>query len=120
MMAPDSPPRNGVAAQLEKILSSPSFGGGTQAARMLRFVVERTLEGREEEIKESVLGSEVFGRRSFDPRTDPIVRVEASRLRQKLATYYQSEGKHDAVRIILPKRGYVPVFEPLEKPVAAP
>jgi hypothetical protein len=114
-MAPDSPPRNGVAAQLEKILSSPNFGGGTQAARMLRFVVERTLEGRAAEIKETVLGLEVFGRNSFDPRTDPIVRVEASRLRQKLAGYYDSAGKEDAIRIIFPKRGYVPLFEPMEK-----
>ncbi|MBZ5617518.1 MAG: hypothetical protein LAQ69_02110 [Acidobacteriia bacterium] len=119
-MAPDGPASNGVTAQLEKILSSQSFGSGTQAARMLRFVVERALEGREEEIKESVLGLEVFGRHSFDPRTDPIVRVEASRLRQKLASYYDSEGRQDAIRIVFPKRGYVPVFEPMEKPAPAP
>src|SRR5260370_39587542 len=86
---------------------------------MLRFVGERTLEGREEEIKESVLGQEVFGRHSFDPRTDPIVRVEASRLRQKLASYYDSEGSQDAIRIIFPKRGYVPAFEPMEKTASA-
>ena len=113
-------PAQDVAAQLEKILSSQTFGNGTQASRLLRFVVERTLEHREEEIKESVLGVEVFGRPSFDPRTDPIVRVEASRLRQKLTSYYQSDGKEDAVRIVLPKRGYVPVFEPVERPTLAP
>src|SRR5438477_13165242 len=109
-----------VAAQLEKILSSQAFGNGTQASRLLRFLVERTLENREQEIKESVLGVEVFGRPSFDPRTDPIVRVEASRLRQKLTSYYQSDGKGDAVRIVLPKRGYVPVFEPADAPTPAP
>src|SRR5258708_6613553 len=115
-MATDCPSPNGVAAQLEKILSSQSLGAaGSQAARLLRFVVERTLEGRADEIKESVLGVEVFGRRSFDPRTDPIVRVEASRLRQKLTSYYESDGKQDKIRIILPKRGYVPVFEPVER-----
>src|SRR5690348_2061172 len=119
-MATDCPSPNGVAAQLEKILASPSFGNGSQASRLLRFVVERTLEGREEEIKESVLGVEVFGRQSFDPRTDPIVRVEASRLRQKLTGYYQSEGKQDAVRIVLPKRGYVPTFEPVDGRVLVP
>ena len=119
-MAVDCPAPNGVAAQLEKILASQSFASGSQASRLLRFVVERTLEGREEEIKESVLGVEVFGRRSFDPRTDPIVRVEASRLRQKLTSYYESEGKDDAIRITFPKRGYVPVFEPREKPAPAP
>src|SRR5436853_7783832 len=109
-----------VTAPLEKILSSQAFGNGTQTSRMLRFLVERTLENREGEIKESVLGVEVFGRPSFDPRTDPIVRVEASRLRQKLTSYYQSEGKQDAVRIVLPKRGYVPVFEPVDGPTLAP
>src|ERR1700674_442007 len=112
-------PAQDVAAQLEKILSSQTFGNGTQASRLLRFVVERTLEHRQEEIKESVLGAEVFGRPSFDPRTDPIVRVEASRLRQKLTSYYQSDGKEDAVRIVLPKRGYVPVFQPVDGPSAA-
>src|SRR5438309_5640508 len=120
-MAPDCPVPHAVAAQLEKILSSQTLGAaGSQAARLLRFVVERTLEGREDEIKESVLGVEVFGRRSFDPRTDPIVRVEASRLRQKLTSYYESDGKQDVVRIIFPKRGYVPLFETLEKPATAP
>src|SRR2546428_2249187 len=109
-----------VAAQLERILSSQTFGNGTQASRLLRFIVERTLEHREEEIKESVLGVEVFGRPSFDPRTDPIVRVEASRLRQKLTSYYQSDGKEDGLRIVLPKRGYVPVFEHVDAPTLAP
>src|SRR5437870_4177733 len=120
-MAPDCPAPHAVAAQLEKILSSQTLGAaGSQAARLLRFVVERTLEGREGEIKESVLGVEVFGRPFFDPRTDPIVRVEASRLRQKLTSYYQSDGKEDAVRIVLPKRGYVPVFEPVDEPTLTP
>src|SRR5438309_2033900 len=102
---------NGVAAELEKVLSSQSFANSSQGSRLLRFVVERTLAGRADEIKESVLGMEVFGRQSFDPRTDAIARVEASRLRQKLAKYYESEGKQDPVRIILPKGGYVPIFE---------
>src|SRR5207249_11528153 len=120
-MAPDCPAPHAVAAQLEKILSSQSLGAvGSQAARLLRFVVERTLEGREDEIKESVLGVEVFGRRSFDPRTDPIVRVEASRLRQKLTSYYQSEGKEDGLPLVLPKRGYVPVCEHVDAPTPAP
>src|SRR5439155_14969555 len=113
-------PAQDVATQLEKILSSQTFGNGTQASRLLRFIVERTLEHREKEIKESVLGVEVFGRQSFDPRTDPIVRVEASRLRQKLTSYYQSDGKEDGLRIVLPKRGYVPVFEHVDAPTLAP
>src|SRR5216117_3226710 len=120
IMATNGTAPQGVAEQLERILSSQSFGNSSQASRLLRFVVERTLEGHEEEIKETVLGVEVFGRQSFDPRTDPIVRVEASRLRQKLTTYYQSEGKEDGLRIVLPKRGYVPVFEHVDAPTLAP
>src|SRR5260370_16506678 len=104
---------NGVAGEVEKGLWSRGFANSSQGSRLLRFVVERTLEGRADEIKETVLGVEVFGRPSFDPRTDPIARVEASRLRQKLAKYYESEGKLGAVRIILPKGSYVPVFEPI-------
>src|SRR5712691_5214567 len=105
-VSPDS-----VTTQLERIFSSESFGKSSQTSRLLRFVVERTLEGRADEIKENVLGVEVFGRQSFDPRTDTIVRVEATRLRQKLAYYYESEGKQDAIRIVLPKGTYVPVLE---------
>src|SRR5205823_9325085 len=107
------PSREEVAAEREKILSSQSLGSVSQASRLLRFIVAKTLDGCEAEIKESVLGVEVFGRQSFDPRTDPIVRVEASRLRQKLIGYYQLEGRQDAVRIILPKGSYVPIFEPV-------
>jgi len=80
-------------------------------ARFLRFVVERYLEGRNDEIKESVLAVEVFGRSpNHDPRQDSIVRTEASRLRTRLIEYYASEGKDDPVVIELPKGGYVPVL----------
>jgi len=104
---------------LERILASAKFSRG-RLGEFLRFVVEETLAGRGENLKESVIGVEVFQRGAdFDPRIDPIVRVEARRLRQRLEEYYRDEGAGDAVRITLPKGGYVPVFESAA-PVAAP
>lgn len=100
-----------VRAQLKRILSSLAFADAERGSRFLRFVVEAALEGRTGEIKESVIGVEVLGRSpSFDPKTDPIVRVEAGRLRSRLNTYYQNDGKADSVLISLPKGGYVPEF----------
>ena len=77
----------------------------------MRFVVEAALEGRTAEIKESVIGVEVLRRSpSFDPKTDPIVRVEAGRLRTRLSSYYEKEGREDPILIVLPKGSYVPEF----------
>ena len=73
--------------------------------------MERCLDGHGEELKESVIAIEVFGRRpDYNPRHDPIVRTEARRLRARLSDYYLSEGKSDALVIELPKGGYVPRF----------
>lgn len=95
-------------------------------ARFLRLVVDYSLEGRGGELKEYLIGVEVFDRRKeFDPRLDPIVRVEARRLRKKLTDYYSDEGRHETLRIALPKGAYVPIFEtasrgqPAEAPAAA-
>jgi Tol biopolymer transport system component len=101
-----------IRAQLERVLSSAIFADAGRAQKFLRFVVEVALAGRHDEIKESVIGVEVLGRTaSFDPRNDPIVRVEAGRLRSRLLSYYQSEGAADTVLIDLPKGGYVPQFQ---------
>ncbi len=79
--------------------------------RFLRFTVEEALGGRAENLKEYLLGVEVFDRKSqFDPRVDPIVRVEARRLRSKLAKYYRGEGKDNHIRIDFPTGGYAPRF----------
>src|ERR1700683_773634 len=81
---------------LVRILSSPGFARNDRLSRFLRFVVERHLEGRDEELKESLIGIEVFGRApGYDPKKDPIVRTEASRLRSRLHEYYRGEGKSD-------------------------
>jgi serine/threonine-protein kinase len=97
--------------ELERVLASPGFARNERLARFLRFVVERYLEGRNDEIKESVLAVEVFGRSpDYDPRQDSIVRTEASRLRTRLSEYYLGGGKDDPIVIELPKGGYVPVL----------
>ena len=97
--------------ELERVLGSPGFTRNERLAGFLRFVVERHLEGKDEEIKESVLAVEVFGRNpDHDPKQSSIVRTEASRLRARLNEYYLDEGKDDTVVIELPKGRYVPVL----------
>src|SRR5712691_6085529 len=108
-----------VRAQLERILASAAFADAQRASSFLRFVVERALEGRTGEIKESVIAVEVLGRSpSFDSKSDPIVRVEAGRLRDRLSSYYEDEGETDRVLISLPKGGYVPEFSERRPPGA--
>lgn len=80
-------------------------------ARFLRFGVEHMLDGRADELKEYVIGVEVFDRgAAYDPRTDPIVRVEARRLRAKLREYYDGDGKHDPIIFELAAGTYVPTI----------
>jgi len=104
-----------VRLQLNRILASAAFADADRASGFLRFVVERKLEGNAGEIKESVIAVEVLGRTtSFDSKSDPIVRVEARRLRDRLSCYYEAEGRADPVLISLPKGRYVPEFTELQ------
>src|SRR5260370_32305517 len=105
-----------VREQLGRILASAAFADAERASGFLRFVVERALEGHTGEIKESVIAVEVLGRNasSFDSKSDPIVRVEAGRLRDRLSSYYQGGGEADRLLIALPKGGYVPEFSERE------
>jgi len=97
--------------ELERVLSSACFAHSKGLSRLLRFLVERQLEGRESELKESVIGVEVYGRRpDYDPKLDSTVRSEATRLRTRLSKYYSTEGSQDLLVIELPKGGYVPGF----------
>ena len=126
-----SPAPEIVRAQVEKILSSRGFSRSGRLSRFLNFAVERTLDGHPEHLKEQSIGLEVFDRKTdYDPRIDPIVRVEARRLRAKLRAYYTSPGRRDDIAIVFPKGTYVPVFrcrgaapavspraEPLEKSI---
>jgi Tol biopolymer transport system component len=101
-----------IEAHLEKVLGSATFRGAERSRRLLRFIVEETLQGRADHLKDYTLGAEALGRGDqFDPRTDPIARVEMSRLRSRLDLYYATEGAADEVRIVVAKGGYVPVFE---------
>lgn len=108
------PSPESVRAQLEKILRSSGFAGSERPTRFLRFVVEQALAGNH--VKETLAGVEVFGRKAdYDPRLDGVVRVEAVKLRARLKDYYESDGADDAVRIDLPKGGYLPSFELLDR-----
>ena len=106
-----------VPAQLDRLLRSTTFRQADRLKRFLSFIVNEALAGRAAELKEYVIGVQVFRKEeSFDPRTDPIVRVQARRLRAKLVHYYQQEGPGDALVIELPKGGYAPVFRHRDAP----
>jgi TolB-like protein/Tfp pilus assembly protein PilF len=93
---------------VERIAASREFAQAERMCRFLRTVVARTLAGETTRLKEYAIGVEVFDRpESFDPGIDPIVRVEARRLRDKLRKYYETAGRHDEIFIELPKGGYV-------------
>ena len=105
-------PNEKIVAQLDRVLSSKAFRQADRLKRFLSFTVQETIAGRGEQLKEFVIGVEVFGKGpSFDPRSDPIVRVQARRLRAQLARYYSEEGQADETLIELPKGGYTPVFK---------
>ena len=106
-------PPDQISAQLERILSSPGFASADRASRFLRFVVERTIAGEGDQLKEYVIGREVFDRGDdYDPRVDSIVRVEAGRLRSKVDEYYAGPGRSDNIIIQLRRGSYAPAFEP--------
>src|SRR5215831_7690477 len=90
----DVPTADAIRAQLARMLASRSFANAPSLRRFLEYVVERTIDGRGEDLKEYSIGVDVFDRGdSFDPKTDTIVRVQARRLRSKLREYYESEGR---------------------------
>ncbi|MET4389049.1 TolB-like protein [Bradyrhizobium sp. F1.4.3] len=106
------PPSDDVWAELERIFSSPHFQASERRRAFLRFIVDETLTGRAESLKGFTIALAVFGRdESFDPQADPVVRLEARRLRRDLDSYYMDAGQNDAVRISIPKGSYVPSFE---------
>lgn len=103
-----------VRRELDRVLASSGFTRNERLSRFLRFTVERSLENRDAELKESVIAVEVFGRQpGFDSKRDPIVRTEAVRLRTRLSEYYLNGGRTDPLMIEIPKGGYAPVFRGL-------
>lgn len=100
-----------VGLQLDRILAGRAFRRADRLKRLLRYIVDETLAGRAEELKEFSIGVEAFDRDpSFDPRFDAIVRVEARRLRSKLDRYYIEEAEPDEMIVEVPKGGYAVVF----------
>ena len=100
-----------IRAALSRVVAAPIFVGARRSGDLLRYIVEAALKTPGRAIKEQELGAEALGRgKAFDPRYDPIARVEASRLRGRLAQHYAADGAEDPIRIGLPKGGYIPVF----------
>lgn len=113
------PPVEDCRTQLQRILKSSDFDATARERRFLGYVVEETLSGRASRIKAYSIAVEVFGRdASFDPQTDPIVRIEAGHLRRSLERYYLTAGQADPILITIPKGAYVPTFSSRPRPAA--
>lgn len=98
-----------VSAALASVLESPAFKATRQRREMLKYVVDELIAGRGDAIKGYTIGIAVFGKgEDFDPNSDPLVRLEARRLRHDLDSYYVSEGRNDPLRIAIPTGRYVP------------
>lgn len=114
--APGSPEAGEVRRQVQRILASKDFISSPRNRRFLQHVVERSLEGVT--VRGYEIGTLVFGRpKTFNATSDPIVRIEAGKLRRDLETYYLKSGRQDPIRISLPKGGYRAVFTRNETPV---
>lgn len=100
-----------IQSQLNRILGHPDFRATEKIREFLRFVVQETLAGNERQLKGFTIATEVFGRgKDFDAAHDPVVRIQAGRLRRALERYYLTAGGDDPIYIDIPKGGYVPVF----------
>lgn len=122
---PSADPRNDVVArdgaeippaqiivELDRILGSQHFQASDRRRAFLRYIVEETIAGRAGTLKGYTIALAVFGRsESFDPQADPVVRLEARRLRRDLDSYYVDAGQDNPVRIAIPKGSYIPYFE---------
>lgn len=110
-MGEPSVDRDTVLKELERLLTSSVFRRAERSSALLRYLVEQTLDGHADRLKEYTLGAEALGRgETFDPRADPVVRAEASRLRARVDQYYDTVGRSDPIRITLTKGSYVPEF----------
>lgn len=109
----EEPNRFEVLKQLDRITASAHFRNSKRYPALLKFVVEHTLAGRIDALKERTLGIEVFGRpNDYDTNADPVVRVTAGEIRKRIAQYYQADGHQHELRIDLPVGSYVPQFFP--------
>jgi hypothetical protein len=98
---------------VDRLVVSSTFAKCERLSSLLIYVCDLTLKGRAKEINEQKIGEAVFGRsRDYDSSSDGIVRTQASRLRQRLDFYFNEEGADEPIRIVIPRGGYVPFFEP--------
>lgn len=110
-----------IREELNRVLASHEFRASKRSQEFLRYVIEHTINGHAETLKERTIGIEVFGRAaSYDPSEDATVRVKAGEVRKRLGLYYSGEGVHNPLHIELPAGTYVPEFRwseprPLEK-----
>jgi TolB-like protein/tetratricopeptide (TPR) repeat protein len=127
----DVPAADEVRAELQRVLQSEAFQQAGRASQFLRFIVEETLASRGDRLKGYTIAVEVFERPTdFDAQTDPLVRVEAGRLRRRLMEHYLADGIESPVRIELPRGRYTPTFryaaparratDPTTEPPSAP
>src|ERR1700691_4748766 len=106
-----------VREELSRVLACHEFRASKRSQDFLRYVVENTLQGHGDMLKERTIGIEVFGRpTSYDPSDDATVRVKAGEVRKRLGSYYSDLGSHNPVRIELPSGTYVPEFHLVNAP----
>src|ERR1700694_3532218 len=104
-------PADAIREELNRVLASHEFRSSKRSQDFLRYVVEHTLSGHGDMLKERTIGIDVFGRStSYDPSDDATVRVKAGEVRKRLGLYYSSQGAHNPLRIHLPSGTYVPEF----------
>jgi hypothetical protein len=109
--------RPAIQEQLERLLENPYFSHSKRFPAFLRFVVEHTLSGQTDLLKERTIGIEIFGRDpDYDTAVDPIVRVTAAEIRKRIAQYYQEPGHENELRIALPAGSYIPQFHEAQAP----
>jgi hypothetical protein len=107
-----SPALEATHAQVERIIQNKNLRLSEVQRRLLTYLVEKSLAGEADDLKEYTIGVDAFGKPpSYDPRQESVVRMHVARLRQKLADYYRTEGAADPVLLDLPKGGFKMVFE---------
>jgi hypothetical protein len=103
--------KSAIREQAARLVANPHFSQSRRFPPFLRYVIEKTLSGQEDVLKERTLGVEIFGRRpDYDTASDPIVRVTAGEIRKRIAQYYQDPGHEHELRIALPAGSYIPQF----------
>ena len=113
--------RDMIRQQLDRLLADPSFSNSKRYPRLLKYIVEETVGGRADQLKERTLGIEVFGRGlSYDTNQDPVVRTSAAQVRHRMAQYYQGPGHESEIRIELLPGSYIPQFRYPDSPESVP